>query len=271
MPELPEVETTCRGIEPHILEQKVLDVTVRERKLRWPVPENLPDLLKNDSVIEVSRRAKYLLIKFTGGVLMIHLGMSGSLRIVKTSEPSEKHDHLDFQFQNGSVLRYRDPRKFGSIHWITGPLDEHPLLCALGPEPLSSDFSGSTFHVLSRKRKAAVKTFIMDGHVVVGVGNIYANEALFRAGIKPTLAAGKVSLARYEKLANVIKEILAEAIKVGGTTLRDFLGSDGEPGYFTQSLAVYGRGGEPCMVCKSVLKEVRLGQRATVYCNKCQR
>ena len=202
---------------------------------------------------------------------MIHLGMSGSLRIVKNSEPSEKHDHLDFRFQNGLVLRYRDPRKFGSVHWITGPLDEHPLLCRLGPEPLSSDFSGSTFHVLSRKRKAAVKTFIMDGHVVVGVGNIYANEALFRAGIRPTLAAGKVSLARYEKLANVIKEILAEAIKVGGTTLRDFLGSDGEPGYFTQSLAVYGRGGEPCMVCKSVLKEVRLGQRATVYCNKCQR
>jgi formamidopyrimidine-DNA glycosylase len=271
MPELPEVETTRRGIAPHILGQKVLDVIVREKKLRWPVPANLPELLKNDSVTEVSRRGKYLLIKFTGGVLMIHLGMSGSLRIVKAGEPSEKHDHLDFQFQNGNDLRYRDPRKFGSVHWITGPLDEHPLLSALGPEPLTDDFSGSTLHVLSRKKKAAVKTFIMDSHMVVGVGNIYANEALFRAGIRPTLSAGKVSLARYEKLASVIKEILEEAIRVGGTTLRDFLGSDGEPGYFKQSLAVYGRGGEPCQVCKKVLREIRLGQRATVYCSNCQR
>jgi formamidopyrimidine-DNA glycosylase len=271
MPELPEVETTCQGIAPHILGQKVLDVIVREKKLRWPVPAGLSKLLKNNGVIEVSRRAKYLLITFNQGVIMIHLGMSGSLRIVATGVPAEKHDHLDFKFQNGNVLRYRDPRKFGSIHWITGPLEDHPLLCALGPEPLTDEFSGSTLHTRSRKRKIAVKAFIMDSHVVVGVGNIYANEALFRAGIRPTLAAGKVSLARYEKLASAIKEILEEAIRVGGTTLRDFLGSDGEPGYFKQSLVVYGRGGEPCLVCKSVLKEVRLGQRSTVYCSNCQR
>lgn len=270
MPELPEVETTRRGIEPHILGKKILGVELHERKLRWPVPAELPSLLQNKKVLSVKRRAKYLLIEIVSGTLMIHLGMSGSLRIVSSKEPAQKHDHVDFRLQGGHTLRFRDPRKFGSILWVTD-LQEHPLLSKLGPEPLDDEFSGSDLFSLSRKRKAAVKTFIMDSHVVVGVGNIYANEALFRAGIRPTCAAGKVSLARYEVLVTNIKDILAQAIQVGGTTLRDFSGSDGEPGYFKQSLAVYGRKGLPCVECGNLLKEIRQGQRSTVYCTKCQR
>lgn len=270
MPELPEVETTRRGIEPHILGKKILGVELRERKLRWPVPEQLPSLLLNKKVLSVKRRAKYLLIEFTNGTLMIHLGMSGSLRIVSSKAPVQKHDHVDFRLQGGHALRFRDPRKFGSILWVQDEL-LHPLLCNLGPEPLADEFTGDVLFSMSRKRKSAVKTFIMDGHVVVGVGNIYANEALFRAGIRPTCAAGKVSLVKYQSLVTCIKDILAQAIQAGGTTLRDFSGSDGEPGYFKQALAVYGRKGLPCVECGTLLKEIRLGQRSTVYCTKCQR
>jgi formamidopyrimidine-DNA glycosylase len=271
MPELPEVETTRRGITPHILNQRVARVTVRERQLRWPVPAKLPALMQNQEVSAVNRRAKYLLIETGTGTLMVHLGMSGSLRIVSADQAVLKHDHVDISFANGNVLRFRDPRKFGSMHWITGDVAAHPLLCDLGPEPLAADFDSDYLFARSRKRKAPVKAFIMDSHVVVGVGNIYANEALFRAGIRPTREAGKISAQRYALLVAAIKEILAEAIRVGGTTLRDFLGSDGEPGYFSQSLAVYGRGEMPCVTCSSVLKEIRLGQRSTVFCGKCQR
>lgn len=271
MPELPEVETTRRGIEPHILGQPIARVIVRERRLRWPVPPRLPALLQGKTVHAVQRRAKYLLLDMGEGTVMVHLGMSGSLRIVPADEPPRKHDHVDFCFPDGRALRFHDPRKFGSIHWLTGDRGQHPLLRDLGPEPLSDDFNAALLFALSRKRKAPVKTFIMDGHTVVGVGNIYANEALYRAGIRPTRAAGSVSLARYDRLVVAIKEVLAEAIRVGGTTLRDFIGGNGEPGYFKQSLAVYGRGGLPCVGCGGVLKEVRLGQRATVYCGKCQR
>lgn len=271
MPELPEVETTRRGIEPHILTKKITGATVRERRLRWPVPAGLPGILKDRTVRAVSRRAKYLLIETDAGTLMIHLGMSGSLRIARPEEAPRKHDHVDIALEGGNILRFHDPRKFGSMHWIIRDAHSHPLLCDLGPEPLADDFSGDYLFALSRKRKVPVKSFIMDSHVVVGVGNIYANEALFRAGIRPTREAGRVSADRYVRLVAHIKAVLAEAIRVGGTTLRDFLGSDGEPGYFRQSLAVYGRRDLPCIICGVVLKEIRVGQRSTVYCQKCQR
>lgn len=271
MPELPEVETTRRGIAPHILNQEIEGVTLRQRKLRWPIPAKLPALIEGRKIKSVRRRAKYLLLELDNGTLLMHLGMSGSLRIVDGSAPPQKHDHVDFQFANGRVLRFRDPRKFGCILWLDDAPEKHPLLKDLGPEPLSEEFNADMLSRLSRNRKAAVKTFIMDGHVVVGVGNIYANEALFRAGIRPSREAGKVSGERYGLLVGAIKEVLEEAISVGGTTLRDFLGGDGEPGYFKQSLAVYGRAGLPCIRCGSLLKEVRLGQRSTVYCGKCQR
>jgi len=271
MPELPEVETTRRGIEPHILKRKITGVTIREKKLRWPVPDSLPQALGGKTVRAVNRRAKYLLITVGSGTLLIHLGMSGSLRVVDKATPLQKHDHVDIGFTGGRILRFRDPRKFGCMLWLGSEPERHPLLCDLGPEPLSGDFNGERLFLRSRKRKTAVKSFIMDGHQVVGVGNIYANEALFRAGIRPTREAGSISLARYTALSDAIKAVLGEAIEVGGTTLRDFLGSDGQPGYFRQSLSVYGRGGLPCAACGTMLKEVRLGQRATVYCGKCQR
>jgi len=271
MPELPEVETTRRGIEPHILEREITRVVVREKKLRWPVPVTLSSLLTGQHVLSVKRRAKYLLIETGSGTLMIHLGMSGSLRIVAAGLRAEKHDHVDFEIQGGNVLRFRDPRKFGSILWIDKEIRQHPLLVNLGPEPLTEDFSSDYLYSLSRKRKVPIKSFIMDSHIVVGVGNIYANEALFLAGINPTRQAGTISKLKYQLLVVSIKEILARAIRVGGTTLRDFTGGNGEPGYFKQSLAVYGRGGEPCVTCKKILKEIRQGQRSTVYCTSCQR
>ena len=270
MPELPEVETTRRGIEPHIAGKKINSVDVREKQLRWPVPDGLHEILKNRKVLAVNRRGKYLLLETSNGTVMIHLGMSGSLRVITDKTAPEKHDHVDFRIQGGTTLRFRDPRKFGSILWIPGNPEEHPLLSHLGPEPLTEAFDGELLFRLSRKRKSAVKTFIMDSHIVVGVGNIYANEALFMAGIRPTRASGRVSRGNYILLADAIKKILGKAIKVGGTTLRDFTGGDGEPGYFKQSLSVYGRAGEPCLSCDTELKEVRLGQRSTVYCTKCQ-
>jgi formamidopyrimidine-DNA glycosylase len=271
MPELPEVETTRRGIESHILDREITRVVVREKKLRWPVPLKLSSLVSGQQVLSVKRRAKYLLINLGTGTLMIHLGMSGSLRIVASSLRAEKHDHVDFELRGGNVLRYRDPRKFGSILWIDREIGQHPLLVNLGPEPLTEDFSSDYLYALSRKRKVPVKSFIMDSHVVVGVGNIYANEALFWAGIRPTRQVGTISKVKYQLLVATIKEILAQAIEVGGTTLRDFTGGNGEPGYFKQSLAVYGRGGEPCVSCNKPLKEIRQGQRSTVYCTGCQR
>lgn len=270
MPELPEVETVRRGIEGLLCGQRILAVTVRDGRLRWPVDKQLPALVSGCTISAVSRRAKYLLIETDRGRLMVHLGMSGRLYFVEPGTAPQKHDHIDWQLSNRKILRFTDPRRFGSVHWL-GAQDSHSLLDNLGPEPLSTDFTPDYLFQRSRKRSAPIKSFIMDGRIVVGVGNIYANEALFRAGIRPTTAAGRVSRPRYEKLVAAIQAVLGEAIAQGGTTLRDFLGGDGKPGYFKQALSVYGRGGLPCPRCDAPLKEIRLGQRATVYCASCQR
>lgn len=271
MPELPEVETTCRGIAPHITGKTVQQVLVREPRLRWPVPADLAQVIEGHRLLSVSRRAKYLLLEFEHGHAIWHLGMSGSLRIVAANNPPMAHDHVDWLFDDGTVLRYRDPRRFGALLWCAGAPDQHELLRHLGPEPLSDAFSGEYLFQRSRGRKQAVKTFLMDGRIVVGVGNIYANEALFQAGIRPDRAAGRISSARYMRLTEQVKAVLARSIEQGGTTLQDFVGGDGEPGYFAQELLVYGRGGQKCVQCGSVLKEAVLGQRATVFCGRCQR
>ncbi|MFL6872872.1 MAG: bifunctional DNA-formamidopyrimidine glycosylase/DNA-(apurinic or apyrimidinic site) lyase [Candidatus Azotimanducaceae bacterium] len=269
MPELPEVETTKRGIEPFVVGETIAAVVVRNKNLRWPA--QVPQALVGQQISHVGRRAKYLLITTPIGTLIVHLGMSGSLRLVDAKAAVKTHDHIDLQFDSGHCLRYNDPRRFGSFHFYKADPAEHWLLAGLGPEPLGNDFSGEHLFQLARRRRIAVKNHIMDSKVVVGVGNIYAAEALFSAGIRPTVQAGRVTRVGYERLASHISKILARAIQVGGTTLRDFVGSDGQPGYFRQSLNVYGRAGEPCRVCSSLLKGMVLGQRATVYCPKCQK
>lgn len=271
MPELPEVETTRQGILPHIQNQKVKAVVIRQPKLRWPVSPELGEELVGQRIISVQRRGKYLLLVTHAGTLLIHLGMSGSLKIVAHKQAPGKHDHVDIVMQGSWLLRYTDPRRFGCMLWQRGDVYAHELLRSLGPEPLGKDFNGTVLFQKSRLRKIPVKSFIMDSHIVVGVGNIYANEALFLAGINPKTAAGRIARKRYQKLAHCIRVILRQAIKLGGTTLKDFTGSDGEPGYFKQELRVYGRGGLPCTTCYQVLKEIRLGQRSTVYCSNCQR
>lgn len=270
MPELPEVETTLRGIEPHIKHQKIVHVTVRHYGLRWPIPRDIGETLKNQVVEDISRRGKYLLFKTKAGTFILHLGMSGRLRILDEDVPFKKHDHVDILFGNHKVLRFTDPRRFGALLWTPDEVSEHVLLKNLGPEPLTGAFSGKYLWGKSRGRKAPVKSFIMDSKVVVGVGNIYAAEALFAAKIPPKLAAGKLTEARYDALAVEIKKILKSAIKQGGTTLKDFSNSEGKPGYFSVHLKVYGRCGLPCENCGTALKEIRLGQRSTVYCPKCQ-
>ena len=270
MPELPEVETTLRGIVPHIEGHIVQSVVVRQRKLRWAVPLELESELKGQNIFEISRRGKYLLLRTGSGTVMIHLGMSGNLRVVGDEEGAKKHDHVDIIMDNGKALRFHDPRKFGCVLWFKEDPAEHALLMKLGPEPLSDAFNSDYFFKLSRKRQVPIKTFIMDSHNVVGVGNIYANEALFAAGIQPERKAGSVSKQRYSRLVDEIRRILQEAIEVGGTTLKDFVGGDGKPGYFKQSLNVYGRRAEPCVNCGKPLKEIRLSQRSTVYCGACQ-
>ena len=271
MPELPEVETTCRGIAPHIEGQTLKQVIIRQPKLRWLVPETLPQILTGLSIQSVSRRAKYLLFATDAGTMLVHLGMSGSLRIITPHQNAGKHDHIDFIFNNDKVLRFNDPRRFGAVLWTSAPIAEHQLLKDLGPEPLLADFTGELLYTLSRNRKVPVKTFIMDSHIVVGVGNIYANEALFMAGILPSRQAGKISLARYERLAECIRVVLQNSIQQGGTTLRDFVNEAGKPGYFKQQLKVYGRKGLPCVDCQHPLNEIRLANRSTVFCDDCQR
>lgn len=270
MPELPEVETTRRGIAPHIEGQRIERVIVREPRLRWPVPETLAQTLSGLYIESVSRRGKYLLLSTPAGTLLIHLGMSGSLRIITASQEVGKHDHVDFAFTNGTVLRFNDQRRFGAILWTSDAPERHPLLKDLGPEPLLEDFNGELLYQLSRNRKTAVKSFIMDSHIVVGVGNIYANEALFMAGIRPTRQAGKISLERYRKLAECIRIVLSLAIQQGGTTLRDFVNEAGKPGYFQQQLRVYGRAGLACVDCRQPLTEIRISNRSTVFCSHCQ-
>ena len=276
MPELPEVETTRRGIEPHILGHKVKKVIVRQPQLRWPIPDDLAVLMKGRTVVAVQRRAKYLLLQLASkglpvGTAILHLGMSGSLRIIEAREPARVHDHVDVVFDNGCALRFTDPRRFGCLLWQRVGGEPHTLLASLGPEPLSDQFDGELLYLRSRNRKLAVKALLMDSKIVVGVGNIYANEALFAAAIRPDRAAGRISRQRYERLAREVKRILAEAIEQGGTTLQNFVGGDGKPGYFKQELKVYGRGGMPCAACRGLLTETRLGQRSTVFCRRCQR
>ena len=270
MPELPEVEITRRGVAPYVIDQKIVRVEVRESRLRWPVPDALAEELPGRRFASVGRRAKYLLFQCDSGVLLVHLGMSGSLRMTPENEPPGKHAHVDIVFDSGSALRFTDPRRFGSMLWQPAGAREHPLLLGLGPEPLGDEFDGSLLYRKSRGRKSAVKNLIMDSHTVVGVGNIYACEALFLAGIHPARAGGRISAERYEKLAEAIRLVLGDAIRAGGTTLRDFSGGDGKPGYFKQQLNVYGRGGEECVRCSAILREIRLGQRSTVFCPACQ-
>lgn len=269
MPELPEVETTRRGIAPYLEGVRVSRVIVRERRLRWPIPEDLDVRLSGQCFVQVQRRAKYLLLGAENGTLISHLGMSGNLRLVPCGTPAAKHEHVDIELESGLALRYTDPRRFGALLWSSDPLN-HQLLRNLGPEPLTDEFAGQRLYSCSRGRSMAVKPFIMDNAVVVGVGNIYASEALFAAGIDPRREAGSISRARYALLADEIKRILGHAIQRGGTTLRDFVGGDGQPGYFQQELFVYGRGGEFCKNCGGSLREVRLGQRSSVYCPRCQ-
>ncbi|POZ61088.1 bifunctional DNA-formamidopyrimidine glycosylase/DNA-(apurinic or apyrimidinic site) lyase [Chromobacterium alticapitis] len=269
MPELPEVETTRRGVAPHLEGRTLRGAIVRNASLRWPVPPDLSARLAGEKVLAVRRRAKYLLLECESGTLLIHLGMSGSLRLMPAGAPPQKHDHLDLQL-DGQVLRYRDPRRFGAVLWHVGPIELHPLLKALGPEPLSDAFDGAALYAATRRRNCAVKLAIMDNHVVVGVGNIYANESLFYAGMAPDRAASALTLQECERLAGEIKAVLKRAIDAGGSTLRDFVDSEGKPGYFQQSYMVYDRHEEPCRRCGSPIRHIRQGQRSTYYCPLCQ-
>ncbi len=271
MPELPEVETTRRGIRPWLEGSRVTAVHVRQRMLRWPVPRRLDRELPGQVVREVQRRAKYLLIGTEYGTLLVHLGMSGSLRVLRDPPSPGAHDHVDLELSSGRTLRFNDPRRFGAMLWTTRDPLCHPLLRHLGPEPLAPGFDGDYLYDAARGRKVAIKTLIMNAHVVVGVGNIYASEALFRAGIRPSRPAGRISHARMERLSAAIREVLAEAISEGGTTLRDFTWGDGQPGYFAQELRVYDRAGLPCPVCMAPVRRQVLGQRSTYYCVNCQR
>ncbi len=271
MPELPEVETSRRGIAPHITGHSVRRVIIRQPRLRWPVPDTLPQLLQGKKLLAVERRGKYLLLRFHHGTAILHLGMSGSLRIATASTALRDHDHVDFEFNHRKILRLHDPRRFGCVLWTDAPITQHPLLAKLGPEPLSDDFDGELLYRLSRKRQCSIKAFIMNSHIVVGVGNIYACESLFLAGIHPKRKAGAVSRQRYQLLASAIKQILSAAIEQGGTTLRDFTREDGQPGYFAQQLFVYGKAGAPCAHCGKALRQINQQQRSTFYCAHCQR
>ena len=275
MPELPEVETTLRGIAPHIQGKKVADVVLRQTRLRWQVNPRLAEILAGQEVLSCRRRAKYLIIGFETGTLLIHLGMSGSLRIFTCGdariEHPDKHDHVDMVFADGTVLRYHDPRRFGAISWHEGVAEHHPLLEKLGPEPLSDDFSTDYLYQKFQTQKRAVKLALMDNAVVVGVGNIYANESLFRSGILPNRPANKIKKKECAVLVETIKAVLQRAIETGGSTLRDFVNSDGKSGYFQQEYTVYGRYNEPCVRCGSLVQKEVLGQRGTFYCPNCQK
>jgi formamidopyrimidine-DNA glycosylase len=271
MPELPEVETARRGLASRLTDKTIADVVIRNANLRWTIPKNLPKLLCGLTIRSLKRRAKYLLMDCGCGTLLLHLGMSGSLRILPVGTPAEIHDHFDLILSNGTLMRLRDPRRFGAVMWYNGDVQAHPLLAGLGPEPLENSFDARYLYVVTRKRKIGIKQCIMESRIVVGVGNIYANEALFRAGIKPQLAAGKLSLPRCEKLVAAIRATLNEAILQGGSTLRDFVNSAGQPGYFQQNYWVYGRNGDSCRRCGSPIKQIRQGQRSSFYCGICQK
>jgi len=271
MPELPEVETSRRGIEPYLANKTITGITIRQHKLRWPVPKNLAELATGKVIRAVSRRAKYIYLVLDNGTIIIHLGMSGSLRICTDKIAAEKHDHVDIQVSSNKILRLRDPRKFGCVLWAKDSVDDHKLIKPLGPEPLDETFTAEYLHNKAKKRQCSIKTFIMNSHIVVGVGNIYASEALFRAGINPKRKAGNVSLARLGKLVDAIKLTLCESIEQGGTTLRDFTSEDGKPGYFAQKLLVYAKAGENCSVCGHPIKQITQQARSTYYCSHCQK
>ncbi len=271
MPELPEVETTLRGIAPHVQGLRVDRLLVRERRLRYPVPADTEEQVRGQPIQALRRRGKYLLLELERGTLLLHLGMSGSLRVLPTDTAPEKHDHLDLCLTGGACLRLRDPRRFGIFLWTPGQPDEHPLLAHLGPEPLGLGFDGDYLYERSRGRRTAIKSFIMDAKLVVGVGNIYANESLYLAGIHPARPCNRIGRERYRHLAIRIRRVLADAIEQGGTTLRDFVREDGSPGYFALSIKVYGREGEPCPGCGAPIRKQRIGQRSSFFCPRCQR
>ena len=269
MPELPEVETTRRGVAPRVIGRRIAQVTVYDGRLRWPVPPELPTLARNRTIGAVDRRSKYLLFRLQEATLLVHLGMTGSLRVHSSAPARRPHDHVDIVLDDGAVLRYHDPRRFGAMLWIDAD-DRHPLLARLGPEPFAPAFSAAYLHATTRGRRASIKTMLMDNHVVVGVGNIYASEALFRAGIRPGVPAGRVSLARLERLVASVREVLAEAIDKGGSTLRDYVDSSGAAGEFQLTHRVYGRAGLPCRVCGTPIRATRIGQRSSFHCPRCQ-
>jgi formamidopyrimidine-DNA glycosylase len=268
VPELPEVETTLKGIEPYLTEFEIESVTVRNGSLRWPVSQKVHQL-QHQKIQKVTRRGKYIIIHFDIGAILIHLGMSGNLRVVEPDMPVKKHDHVDLMINSGKIIRFNDPRRFGCVLWAD-EWSEHKLIQGLGVEPLTELLTGKYLHSKAKGKKTSIKQFIMNGKLVVGVGNIYANEALFLAGIQPTRVVSKVSLKSMNLLVDCIKRVLSEAIVQGGTTLKDFVGSDGKPGYFKQQLNVYGRAGESCYVCKETLQEIRQNNRSSVYCSRCQ-
>lgn len=269
MPELPEVEVTRRGIAPHLVGRRITSVAVREPRLRWPVPAAVRRLAGR-TVRGVARRGKYLLLDCGDGHLILHLGMSGSLRVVDAGEPPGRHDHVDIAL-GARLLRLRDPRRFGAVLWTGADPATHPLLRRLGVEPLSKAFDGRRLHALCRGRRTSIKQLLMDGRLVVGVGNIYASESLFLAGISPRRRAGTLAAARCGRLADAIKQVLRAAIRAGGSTLRDFVGGDGASGYFQAQHRVYDRAGKPCRRCGAPVRRLVQGQRATFYCPACQR
>jgi formamidopyrimidine-DNA glycosylase len=271
MPELPEVETTRRGIEPHVVGRRIVSLAVHEPRLRWRVPDSLPDQVKGQKILVAGRRAKYLLIELESGTLLLHLGMSGSLRVLPAQTPRLAHDHFDLLLESGQTLRFNDPRRFGSLHYTTEPADEHPLLARLAPEPLDDAFNTEYLWRVTRRRSVAIKQLIMNSSLVVGVGNIYASEALFRAGVKPRRQARSLSREEVMRLVRSIRAVLKAAIRTGGTTLRDYLNADGNPGYFKQKLFAYERAGEPCRKCRAPIRQFTQGQRSTYYCPSCQK
>jgi formamidopyrimidine-DNA glycosylase len=271
MPELPEVETTRRGIESHVVGRRIRRLLVHDERLRWPVDPNIARAVEGSAVRRAGRRAKYLLIETEAGTLILHLGMSGSLRVLPAATPRIVHDHVDIELDSGNTLRFNDPRRFGSLSFTAGDPALHPLLKALAPEPLEDDFNADYLYRVTRRRSVAIKLLIMNARLVVGVGNIYASEALFRARIRPRRRAKSLSRAECARLARAIKATLALAVKVGGTTLRDYVGADGNPGYFRQRLYVYERAGKPCRVCRRPIRHFTQGQRSTYWCAHCQR
>lgn len=271
MPELPEVETTRRGVAPHVTGRRIAAVHVYDARLRWPVPASLPKIVSGRRIRAIDRRSKYLLFRLDpAGTLLVHLGMTGSLRVYSRGRapPRRLHDHVDIALDDGVLMRYHDPRRFGAMLWLAE--DAHPLLAELGPEPLDRSFTADYLYTRTRGRRASIKVTLMDNRVVVGVGNIYANESLFRAGIRPSTPAGRLSRARLSRLVDAVREVLAEAIAKGGSTLRDFVDAQGEPGLFQLSYRVYGREGEPCRRCGTPIRATRLGQRASYHCPRCQ-